>query len=39
MMTTSISLLAKSSKICYNKWGFLLYTKAEVDYDTDMPER
>ena len=25
--------MAKSRKICYNEWGFSLYTKADVDYD------
>ena len=36
---TSISLLAKIKKVCYNKWGILPYTKAEVIYDSDMSEK
>ena len=35
----SISLLAKIKKVCYNKWGILPYTKAEVIYDSDMSEK
>ena len=36
---SSISLLAKIKKVCYNKWGILPYTKAEVIYDSDMSEK
>ena len=35
---TSISLLKKAKKICYNKWGVspIIIHKTEVAYDTDM---
>lgn len=29
----------QDKKICYNKWGILPYTKAEVIYDSDMSEK
>ncbi len=39
IINPSISLLTKIKKICYNKWGILPYTKAEVIYDPDMSEK
>lgn len=35
---SSISLLKKAKKICYNKWGVspIIIHKTEVAYDTDM---
>ncbi|HBI60548.1 MAG TPA: hypothetical protein DDY31_04950 [Lachnospiraceae bacterium] len=35
---SSISLLKKAKKICYNKWGAspIIIHKTEVAYDTDM---